>query len=75
MGNVWNLHPAPGALITVIPYLGTVYRAVKLDELLRPYGMDKDVREFFARPVPRAVWDDLRAYQDPDFMQFVGAKM
>lgn len=58
-------------LCSVILYLSTVYRAVKLDELLRPAGMEKDIRDFFSLPIPRDVWRDLRAYQDPDFVAFV----
>ena len=56
---------------SLVIYLATVHRAVRLDELLRPHGMERDIRDFFSSPLPRVVWNDLRPYQDPDFVKFV----
>jgi hypothetical protein len=46
----------------------------------RQAGMDfdddavaADIHQFFSRPIPRAVWDFSRAYQDPKFVLFVEA--
>lgn len=60
---------------SLVIYLATVHRAVRLDELLRPHGMERDIREFFSKPLPRDVWNDLRPYQDPDFVAFVEAQL
>lgn len=56
---------------SLVIYLATVHRAVRLDELLRPHGMERDIREFISKPLPRDVWNELRPYQDPDFVEFV----
>jgi len=34
-------------------------------------GLKKDVREFFSLPIPRAVWNEMKSYQDSDFVRFV----
>ena len=60
---------------SLILHLSTVYRAVKLDELLKPHGMERNIRQFFVLPLPRAVWHEIRAYQDPDFVAFVEAQL
>lgn len=55
----------------LILHLSTVYRAVKLDELLKPHGMERNIRQFFTLPIPRTVWSEISPYQDPDFVLFV----
>jgi len=44
---------------------------VKLDELLKPHGMERNIRQFFAAPAARTVWSGIKDYQDPDFVAFV----
>ena len=34
-------------------------------------GLQKDIRMSFARPVLRAVWDEIKEFQDDDFVAFV----
>jgi hypothetical protein len=58
-------------LQSLVLYLGTVHRAVQLDELLKPHGMEQDIRDFFTRPLPHMFWLEIRRYQDPDFSDFV----
>lgn len=60
---------------SLILHLSTVYRAVKLDELLRPHGMERDIRHFLSASVPRVVWNKIRAYQDRDFVAFVESQL
>ena len=55
----------------LILYLGAVYKATEFDELLRPDGMQKDVREFFALPIPTAVWQELKKFQDENLVLFI----
>jgi hypothetical protein len=55
----------------LILYLGTVYRAIRFDEILRPDGLTRDVKEFFALPIPKQIWSELEAYQDRDFVKFI----
>lgn len=56
---------------SLILHLGTVYRAIKLDEMLQPQGMDDDIRAFFLKPVPKLVWSEEKLYQDHDFVIYV----
>ena len=56
---------------SLILHLGTVYRAIKLDEMLKPQGMDADIRSFFLKPVPKLVWSEEKLYQDHDFVIYV----
>jgi hypothetical protein len=37
--------------------------------------MERNIRAFFAIPVPRLIWQELREYQDPDFVAFVETEM
>lgn len=34
-------------------------------------AVSADIRQFFAHPIPRSVWDKSREYQDRDFVGFV----
>lgn len=66
--------PSAGEALFVrflILYLGTLYRSIRLDELLKPDGMERDVRDFFALPIPREVWRELKKFQDRDFVTFI----
>lgn len=56
---------------SLILHLGTVYRAIKLDEMLKPQGMDGDIRAFFLKPVPKLVWNEEKLFQDQDFVIYV----
>jgi hypothetical protein len=33
--------------------------------------LSEDVREFFVLPIPGAVWEELKALQEPVFVEFV----
>lgn len=38
-------------------------------------ALDKDIRQFFARPIPRVVWEDSKEFQDSDFVEFVDSRV
>ena len=56
---------------TIIAHLSTVFRAMKHGEFVKLEGLQNDVREFFALPIPKAVWERLKAYQDANFAKFI----
>jgi hypothetical protein len=56
---------------TLVAHLGTVFRAMKHGEFVKMEGMEKDVREFFALPIPKAVWKKLKPLQDANFAKFI----
>jgi hypothetical protein len=56
---------------TLISHLSTVFRAMKHGEFVKLEGLERDVREFFTLPVPKAVWVKLKPFQDGKFVSFV----
>jgi len=36
-----------------------------------PEQLAKDIRSFFPLPIPKAVWNELRQFQDADFLRFM----
>src|ERR1043166_739101 len=56
---------------TLVLHLGTVYRALTYGEFAKLEGLRKDVREFFALPIPREVWQRIKVFQDKDFVEFI----
>lgn len=34
-----------------------------------------DIRQFFAHPIPRAMWEKSKMYQDPEFVSFVESSL
>jgi hypothetical protein len=55
----------------LILHLGTAYRAMRYDLFVTLDGLDQDIKEFFTLPIPKAVWRQVRAIQDRDFVAFV----
>ena len=55
----------------LIQHLGTVYRAMKEGEFVKLLGLQKDVNEFFSLPIPKAVWEKSKPFQDSDFVAFI----
>lgn len=47
------------------------YRAIQGKEVSNLDGLEKDIRNFFSRPIPRHVWEDRKSFFDRDFRQFV----
>ena len=56
---------------TLISHLSTVFRAMKYGEFVKLEGLRKDVQEFFALPIPKAVWGKLKPYQDNHLVVFI----
>jgi hypothetical protein len=56
---------------TLISHLSTVFRAMKHGEFVKLEGLERDVREFFALSIPKAIWEKLRPFQDGKFVAFM----
>jgi hypothetical protein len=56
---------------TIVAHLSTVFRAMKHGEFVKLEGVKNDVREFFTLPIPKAVWEKLKPFQDANFAKFV----
>jgi hypothetical protein len=47
------------------------YRAIEGKEVSSLDGLEKDIRNFFSRPVPRHVWEERKSFFDRDFRRYV----
>lgn len=47
------------------------YRAILGKEVAALEGLEKDIRSFFSKPVPRYVWEERKSFFDRDFRRFV----
>jgi hypothetical protein len=58
-------------MIFVILHLSDSYYALRAGFFPKPEGLRRDIRRFFGLPIPRAVWQKVRAMQDRPFVKFV----
>lgn len=56
---------------SLILHLDSVRRAMKHGEFVGLTGLKKDIQAFFVLPIPKAVWNEVRPFQDTDFIFFV----
>lgn len=56
---------------TLILHLRAGFKARKLGMQFDDDVVNADIRQFFARPIPAAVWDRSKVFQDKDFVAFV----
>jgi hypothetical protein len=56
---------------TLILHLDTVRRAMKAGIFTKIQGLQNDIRDFFALPIPKIVWEKIKPFQDGDFVAFV----
>jgi len=55
----------------VIQQLHTVFQAMTDKLVLRPEQLRRDVGDFFSLPIPQAVWQSNKMFQNADFVAFV----
>jgi hypothetical protein len=48
---------------------------MKHGEFVKYEGLQRDVKEFFALPIPRMIWGKIAALQDADFNKFIEAAL
>ena len=60
---------------SLILHLYSVYCAIRDGVYPAPEGLRKDVATFFVLPVPKAVWEKYRSFQDAAFVKFVEARV
>jgi hypothetical protein len=58
-------------VIFVILHLSDNYYVIKAGLFEKPKGLRKDIRMFFALPIPLEVWKKMRELQEERFVQFV----
>lgn len=55
----------------LIQHLGSAFQALRNGLTIKPEGLKEDVRRFFSLPIPRAIWEKLKVFQNDEFVQFV----
>ncbi len=55
----------------LILHLNSAYQAVRAGMFSSPEGLKADVREFFSRPIPKAIWKKMKTFQNKKFTAFV----
>ena len=55
----------------LILHLNAAFRALTDGVFMRPEALERDVKSFFSLPIPHAVWEELKTFQDQDFIKFV----
>jgi hypothetical protein len=55
----------------LILHLANIRRAMNMGMFVKLQGLQKDIQEFFALPIPKAVWEKMKAFQDDEFVAFV----
>jgi len=52
-------------------HLSDFFRATQAGLFIGPERLKEDIRGFFSKPIPRAVWEKIAPLQDKDFVRFV----
>lgn len=55
----------------LIAHIGASYYLMKHEHVIKPEGLRRDVKEFMALPIPKAIWQQAKAFQNDDFVAFV----
>ena len=58
-------------VVFVILHLSSFYYAMRAGFFQKPHGLRRDIKQFFSLPIPRFVWEKVRALQDRPFVVFV----
>jgi hypothetical protein len=56
-------------------HLDTVRRTAQEGLFIRIHRLKNDVRAFMSLPIPKAVWENVKPFQDDDFVSFVEDSM
>jgi hypothetical protein len=56
---------------TLLLHLDVVRRTMKAGIFIKIQGLQKDIRDFITLPIPNAVWEKIKPFQDEDFVAFV----
>ena len=54
-----------------IQHLGSAYQAMKGGIMIQQDGLCEDIRAFFTRPIPKAVWEKAKTMQNKDFVAYI----
>ena len=55
----------------LLMHLNSTWQAMEEGVFRTRQAVARDIRWFFARPIPKSVWEKSKAFQDPAFVRFV----
>ena len=55
----------------VVLHTSSMYEALKDELVTKQQGLRRDVAAFFSLPIPKAVWEETRPFQNDDFAAFM----
>lgn len=58
-------------VIMVILHINSAYYSMKDGLVVKLDGLRGDVAQILARPVPKAIWEKIKQFQNDDFVAFV----
>lgn len=64
-------HEEQRFVTALILHLHVYFRAMRVKMYPKLEGLDADVKQFFSRPIPKAVWNSVKQYQNKDFVEFI----
>jgi hypothetical protein len=56
---------------TVVSHMNGVFYATEAGLTINYEGLQNDAAWFFSLPIPRAVWEKIKKFQNQDFIEFV----
>jgi hypothetical protein len=56
---------------SLILHLNAAYHAMKDKLFMPPEGLQKDIQRFFAKPIPKRIWEQTKVLHDRGFVRFV----
>jgi hypothetical protein len=56
---------------TLLLHLDVVRRTMEAGIFVKIEGLQTDIRDFFELPIPKAVWNKMKPFQDGDFVEFI----
>lgn len=56
---------------TMIQHINSVYCAMNNQLVVKVEGLRRDIAQFLSLPIPREIWEKIKALQNYDFVAFV----
>lgn len=54
-----------------ISHLYLIFKATETKQIPTPPGIQLDIKQYFSLPIPNQVWQEVKPYQDSEFIRFI----
>ena len=58
-------------VLLLVLHLNSAYQAIRHGMFSAPDRLSEDIRQFFSKPIPTTVWQQLKNFQDRDFVTYI----